>query len=131
MKLEALKSCPPVSAEQNSTLAFYVARQELCLVYEAERDFLSTPRAFVVVRAQLDSDAELHLNHTTLSEPEAAFLASNAYGVYCNTLSEAPFKHLFFYSPKMTLECIAIGLQPITTLYHHNDVRSALKHAMG
>ena len=131
MKLEILQSYPLISAEPSSSFAFYVTTETLCLVYEAERDFLSTPRPFVVVRAQLNDDAELHLNHTTLSEKEAERLALSGFGVYYDSLSESSLTHLFFYSPQMTLECLAVGLQPTTTLYHHSDVHSALRHAIG
>lgn len=140
---------PPVSQQSGGGLVFSLREEgSLTIVYEAHRDFLSTPRKFIEVQAQLNSERLLATGGLLLDEEESESLEDMDFGVYLidrhvlapvaqinaplanEQLDPDDFRHFLFYAPNITLEFYAerIGLQK--THYHHAGVESVLAHVL-
>lgn len=135
MSLHYINTLPKVCDQQECTVAFclYDTRAAL-VVYEGYREFLSTPRSFVVLRVQLTREAMICTGGNLLTDFQWSELQTRDYGLYQvqdSELSSADGAHHWIcHCPDLTLEFCAEAVTLIGTRYHQSSVFVALQQAL-
>lgn len=84
MNIRRLQGLPKICSDPISRLAFYVDEAgQIILIFEASRDFLSTPKNFIEVRAQLDSGGVLCTGGGLLTDAQHEHITALDYACYC------------------------------------------------
>lgn len=136
MNLHLVESYPAVCDQEHSSVGFsffyndvHDVREGL-LVYEAQRDFLSTPRAFVRLRVELGNEVLFCSGGNLLTDDQLAHLKTLPYGLYGVSGSEycasEKGRHYVCYSPKVIFEFCAEQIFLLNTVYGCHSVQNAL-----
>lgn len=139
MNIYTLDAFPLVSDEAHSSVGFsfyydpLLERRQGILVYESQRDFLSTPRSFVIVRVELGDEALFCAKGDLLSDEQLVWLKTQPYGLYCLANSEycatEDGQHFICYSPKVIFEFCAEQIFLLKTVYGAQSVVEVLRTA--
>lgn len=133
MAITAVKKYPQISDQAGSTVSFALCHDNTAFaVYEGQRDFLSTPKPFVVLKVRFDAEPLICSGGQLLSAAQWEDLQKKDYGLYlvseselCQSTNES---HWVCYSPELTLEFCAIDVAVEKTLYHQASVFTALTY---
>ncbi len=124
----------PLFCTQPATvLSFAFTHKGLVLSYDRERDFLSAPKAYVVLRASFINEPLMTLGNCQLSDEQWDALQQSPHGIYFfeNTFDADNHPLCIFYSATQLLELQSATLEKITEIYHQPSVSDALIHFLG
>ena len=124
---------PAFCTQPAAAITFAVIQNEMVISYERERDFLSAPKAYVILRASFAGEALMTLGNCQLNDEQWDELQQSPHGIYFfeNTFDSDNYPLCIFYSATQLLELQSASLEKITEIYHQPSVSDALIHFLG
>ena len=106
--------------------------QSLTVVYERTRDFLSAPRAFVVLQTPEGEEPIINSGSCHLNDEQWTNLQEQPYGIYTYSLNNDSEQTLWLlYGATQLIEIQTTSLAKITEIYHQPTATHALIHFLG
>lgn len=123
----------PFCTQPRAEFAFALIQNEIVIAYERERDFLSAPKAYVILRANFTDEPVMTLGNCQLNDEQWDALQQSPHGIYFfeNTFDADNNPLCIFYSATQLLELQSATLEKITEIYHQPSVSEALIHFLG
>lgn len=132
-----VRGLPLLATHAQSGVAFCLtAPRVLYFAYEVERDYLSAPRSYCALKAELTEPAIIATGGQFLTDDQWVSLESLQHGVYV-LQEDVPAavelgrvspreRHFVASSPRLTIEFYAFKLELCEQLYHGPDAYSVL-----
>lgn len=120
-------SLPLFCTQPAAELTLLAQPQGVYIAYERERDFMSAPKAYVVVR--LPADVHITLNACHANEAQWQVLEQEPYGVYHYHYDDSPF--FVFYGAQQMIDTQVEHLEPPQEFYRCADGYQAIAKAIG
>lgn len=116
---------PAFCTQPHAYLVTLSTEQGTFIVYERERDFLSAPRAFIVV--QLEANANVVIGASYADEEQWQALEQQANGVYCYVTPNGA--RFIFYGQDQTIDVQTDNLNLAAEIYGcHTPLEALQKH---
>lgn len=116
---------PAFCTQPHAEIVTLATARETFIVYERERDFLSAPRAFIIVR--LDASANVVVGASYADEEQWRALEQLANGVYCYVTPNGA--RFVFYGEEQTVDVQTDNLNLAAEIYGcHTPLEALQKH---